>query len=36
MLVPDNDIVTFAEDEIELFEKKAGEPKILKPISIKF
>jgi fermentation-respiration switch protein FrsA (DUF1100 family) len=29
MLVADNDIVTFTEDEIELFEKKAGEPKKL-------
>ena len=29
MIVADNDTVTFTEDEIELFEKKAGEPKKL-------
>ena len=27
MIVADNDTITFTEDEIELFEKKAGEPK---------
>jgi hypothetical protein len=29
MIVADNDTVTFTEDEIELFEKRAGEPKKL-------
>ena len=29
MLVADNDTVTFAEDEVKLFEKRAGEPKEL-------
>ena len=29
MIVADNDTVTFSDDEIELFEKKAGEPKKL-------